>query len=150
MDRDPFGHRKYHALYFILGVLIAVILVSMLSGCEQGKTTAGVDESVPGIVVIEDVDVVILPRPPCSGWGCERPTDPPGCWYPYNEEYCDLEPPVACCMALMPTCMACQDGCTVDAWLEKTCGSNATDAEYAGWDEDNNEPVWLCQAVIIN
>jgi hypothetical protein len=41
MDRDPFEHRKYHALYFILGVLIAVILVSMLSGCERGKDSKG-------------------------------------------------------------------------------------------------------------
>jgi hypothetical protein len=128
-------------LYFILGLLIAFIVVPMLAGCEQGKTTAGV-------AVIEDVDIVFIDRPPCIGWGCERPTDPPGCWYPGNTQYCDE--PIMCCMALMPTCMACQDGCTVDAWLEKTCGSNATDAEYAGWDEIQNEPVWLCKAEIIN
>ena len=37
-----FEHRKYHALYFILGILIAFILVTMLSGCEsQVKTPKG-------------------------------------------------------------------------------------------------------------
>ena len=97
-------HRKYHWLYFLLGVLIAVV-VATLMGCERADTSAGVIKE---------------------------------------------EPPVYCCMALTPSCEACQDGCTVDAWLEKTCGSDATDAEYAYWDEIKNEPVWLCQAVIIN
>jgi hypothetical protein len=112
MDRDPFGHRKYHALYFILGVLIAVILVSMLNGCDRAETSAG----------------VVIERPPTN------PT----------------EPPVYCCKALTPSCEACQDGCSVEVWLEKTCGPDAIDAEYAGWDDDLMEPIWLCQAVIIN
>jgi len=107
MDRDPFGHRKYHGLYFILGFLIAVVLVLMM-GCDRAQTTAGVD----------------LEREP--------------------------EPPVMCCMALTPSCEACQEGIPEDVWLENTCGSLAIDAEYAGWDEDKNEPIWLCQAVIIN
>ena len=102
-----FEHRKYHALYFILGVLIAFILVITLSGCEQPQTSGGV-------------------------------------------MCCEPEPPVQCCSALIPECMACQDGCTVDVWLEKTCGSLAIDAEYAYWDEINNEPVWMCQSLIID
>jgi hypothetical protein len=53
-------------------------------------------------------------------------------------------------MALMPSCMACQEGISVSEWKEKTCGTNACNVEYAGWDEDNNEPIWLCQMVIIN
>ena len=36
-------HRKYHGLYFILGVLIAFVVVTMLNGCEQGKTDKGKD-----------------------------------------------------------------------------------------------------------
>jgi len=97
-------HRKYHWLYFLLGVFIAII-VATLMGCEQPQSTSG--------VVIE-------------------------------------RPPVACCLALTPSCMACQEGISEDEWLEKTCGSIAIDAEYAGWDEDKNEPIWLCQAEIIN
>ena len=60
------------------------------------------------------------------------------------------QPPVYCCMALTPSCEACQEGIPEDVWLEKTCGLDATDAEYYGWDEDKNEPIWLCQVVIIN
>ena len=125
MDRDPFGHRKYHALYFILGVLIAVILVSMLSGCERGKDSKG---------------------RPCSAiagmtWEGDQ-CEPEDVWID--------RPPVYCCMALTPSCMACQEGISVGEWMENTCGPEACDVEYAGWDEDNNEPIWLCQAVIIN
>ena len=58
--------------------------------------------------------------------------------------------PVNCCQALIPECMACADSCTVDEWIEKTCGSNAIGVEYAGWDEASNEPLWLCQSEIIN
>ena len=43
MDRDPFGHRKYHGMYFVLGFLIAFVAFMMLSGCDSGKTTAGTD-----------------------------------------------------------------------------------------------------------
>jgi len=115
-------HRQYHALYFILGVLIAFILVTTLSGCEQGKTTAGItEERCPVGWVGACNDVIVYPPPP---------------------QYC--------CMALTPECEACQDGCTVDIWLEKTCGPLAIDAEYAYWDEINNEPVWMCQSLIIN
>ena len=100
-------HRKYHWLYFVLGICIAVILATLM-GCEQAQTTAGVD----------------LEREP--------------------------EPPVACCLALTPSCMACQDGVPEDVWLEDTCGEDAISAEYAYWDEDNNKPIWLCGDVIIN
>ena len=100
---DPFGHRKYHSLYFILGFLIAVILIFALSGCEQAETNAGV-----------------------------------------------IIPPVQCCMAMTPSCEACQEGIPEDVWLENTCGIDAIDAEYAGWDVDKNEPIWLCQVIIIN
>ena len=99
-----FEHRKYHALYFILGVVIAII-IGTLMGCEQGQTTGGVVKE---------------------------------------------EPPVMCCMALTPSCMAMCEGIPEDVWLERTCGINAVDAEYAYWDEEKNEPVWLCQAEIID
>ena len=105
MDRDPFGHRKYHGLYFILGFLIAVVLVLSLGGCERAETSAG----------------VIIDRPP-----------------------------VQCCMAMTPSCMAMCEGIPEDVWIKNTCGIDATDAEYYGWDEDKNEPIWLCQMVIIN
>ena len=97
-------HRKYHWLYFLLGVFIAIIIATWM-GCERADTSAGVIKE---------------------------------------------EPPVYCCMALTPSCEACQEGIPEDVWLEKTCGIDATDAEYYGWDEDKNEPIWLCQMVIIN
>ena len=97
-------HRKYHWLYFLLGVFIAVIIATLM-GCEQPQSTSGVIKE---------------------------------------------QPPVYCCMALTPSCEACQEGIPEDVWLEKTCGLDATDAEYYGWDEDKNEPIWLCGMVIIN
>ena len=97
-------HRKYHWLYFMLGICIAVILATLM-GCEQPQSTSG--------VVIE-------------------------------------RPPTQCCMALTPSCMAMCEGIPEDVWLENTCGIDAIDAEYYGWDEDKNEPIWLCQAIIIN
>ena len=97
-------HRKYHWLWFLLGVMIAVV-VATLMGCERAETSAGVIKE---------------------------------------------EPPVQCCMALTPSCEACQEGIPEDVWLENTCGLDAIDAEYAGWDEDKNEPIWLCKAEIIN
>ena len=113
-----FEHRKYHALYFILGVLIAII-IGTLMGCEQGTTSKGKD---------------------CIGFAGMT----------LEGEQCEPEPPVMCCMALTPPCEACQDGIPEDVWLERTCGINAVDAEYAYWDEEKNEPVWLCQAEIID
>ena len=104
MDRDPFGHRKYHGLYFVLGFLIAFVAFMMLSGCDQPNTTGGIYE----------------------------------------------EPPVMCCQALTPSCMAQCEGIPEDEWIENTCGIDATDAEYGYWDEIKNEPVWLCQAETIN
>ena len=53
-------------------------------------------------------------------------------------------------MALTPECYAQCEGIPVDEWVENTCGTNAIGAEYAYWDEVKNEPVWLCQAEIIN
>ena len=96
-------HRQYHWLYFLLGVMIAVI-VATLMGCEKPQTTGGIYE----------------------------------------------EPPIACCMALTPECMAMCEGIPEDVWIENTCGINAGGAEYAGWNEDTNEPLWLCQAEIID
>ena len=113
-----FEHRKYHALYFILGVLIAII-IGTLMGCEQGTTSKGKD---------------------CIGFAGMT----------VEGEQCEPEPPVMCCMALTPPCEACQDGIPEDVWLERTCGINAVDAEYAYWDEEKNEPIWLCQAEIID
>ena len=40
-------HRKYHWLYFLLGVFIAII-VATLMGCEQPNTTSGIDYPPPG------------------------------------------------------------------------------------------------------
>ena len=97
-------HRKYHALYFILGVVIAII-IGTLMGCERADTSAGVIKEGP---------------------------------------------PVQCCMALTPECYAQCEGIPVDEWIENTCGEDATDVEYYGWDEDKNEPIWLCGMVIIN
>ena len=110
-----FEHRKYHWLYFVLGICLAVILAVMLGGCEQASTGSGVIKE-----------------------------EPPVCWD------CPPEPPIACCAALMPECEACKDGCTVDEWMLKTCGENAIGVEYGYWDEVNNEPVWLCESVIID
>jgi len=119
-------HRKYHWLYFLLGFLIAVI-VATLMGCEQGKTDKGRDcWGMAGMTM--------------EGEQCE-PIDYPPPWD---------EPPIQCCMALTPSCMAMCEDIPEDVWLENTCGSLAIDAEYAGWNEDKNEPIWLCQAEIID
>ena len=105
---DPFGHRKYHGLYFILGFLIAFVVFMMLSGCEQPNATSGVIKEEPPI------------------------------------------PPIMCCQALTPECMAQCEGIPVDEWVDNTCGTLAIDVEYGYWDEIKNEPVWLCKAEIIN
>jgi len=109
--------------YFVLGFTIAAALV-MLMGCERGTTDKGRDCIGFAGMTIE-------------GEQCEDIV------YPEPE-------PVYCCMALIPSCMACQEGVSPNVWLEKTCGLGATDAEYAGWDEEKNEPIWLCQMEIIN
>jgi hypothetical protein len=96
MDRDPFGHRKYHALYFILGIFIAIILASMLSGCERGTDSKGRPcTAVVGIGVTGDACEVIEERA-CTGWNCDGPTDPPGCWYPESDFCYEPPPPVYC------------------------------------------------------
>ena len=94
-------HRKYHWLYFVLGIMIAII-IGTLMGCEQPQSTSGV------------------------------------------------EPERQCCMALTPECYAQCEGIPVDEWVDNTCGTLAIDVEYGYWDEIKNEPVWLCQAQIIN
>ena len=71
--------------------------------------------------------------------GCEQPQSTSG-----------VEPERQCCMALTPECMAQCEGIPVDEWVDNTCGTNAIGAEYAYWDTEKNEPVWLCQAEIIN
>ena len=87
--------------------------------------------------------------------GCEQGKTPHGrdcigfAGMTIEGEQCEQEPPM-CCMALIPSCMACADNCTIQEWLTKTCGEGATDAEYAGWDTEKNEPIWLCQMTIIN
>ena len=93
-----FEHRKYHGLYFILGFIIAAMLV-MLLGCKQGQTTGGIYEPAP---------------------------------------------PEVCCAAMMPECMACQEGISVCEWEENTCGN----ADVIGWDDEENS--WMCGVVIIN
>ena len=71
--------------------------------------------------------------------GCEQPQSTSG-----------VEPERQCCMALTPECMAQCEGIPVNEWVDNTCGTNAIGAEYAYWDTEKNEPVWLCQAEIIN
>ena len=61
-----------------------------------------------------------------------------------------LPEPKMCCAALIPSCEACKENISVEYWLRNTCGEGATDAEYAGWDKDAKEPIWLCQSVIID
>ena len=41
-------HRKYHWLYFVLGICIAVILATLM-GCEQPNATSGVIKEAPPI-----------------------------------------------------------------------------------------------------
>ena len=119
-------HRKYHGMYFILGFLIAVVAVMMLNGCDRGKTDKGRDcWGMAGMTY--------------QGEQCE-PIDYPPPWD---------EPPIACCMALTPSCMAQCEGIPEDEWLEDTCGVNAISAEYYGWNGELNEPIWLCQAAGI-
>ena len=96
-------HRKYHWLYFVLGIMIAIILGTLM-GCEQPNTTGGIYE----------------------------------------------EPPIQCCMALTPECYAQCEGIPLDEWVDNTCGTLAIDVEYGYWDVETNEPVWLCQAEIID
>ena len=122
-----FEHRKYHWLYFLAGLLLAII-IGTLMGCDRGKTDKGRDcWGMAGMTY--------------QGEQCE-PIDYPPPWD---------EPPEVCCMALTPSCMAhVQDGIPEDVWLEDTCGDLAIGAEYAGWDEIKNEPIWLCEAVIID
>ena len=119
-------HRKYHGMYFILGFIIAAMLV-MLLGCEQGTTSKGKDcWGMAGMSI--------------EGEQCE-PIDYPPPWD---------DPPIQCCMALTPECMAQCEGIPEDVWIEETCGDLAVDAEYAGWNPDTNEPLWLCRAEIID
>ncbi len=123
---DPFGHRKYHSLYFILGFLIAVVLV-MLMGCERGTDSYGRDCIGFAGMSIEGEQCEVIDVPPLN--------DP---W------------PQQCCQALIPSCMACGEGISTDEWIENTCGPDAVDVEYAGWNTETNEPIWLCQVVIID
>lgn len=109
-------------VWFLVGFGIAAALV-LLMGCSQAESTSGVNQH--RIVVDPNTgltDKVIIEEPEVRN----------------------------CCMALIPSCMACAEGCDVPTWLERTCGPNAIDAEYAGWDEDKNEPIWLCQVQIVN
>ena len=115
---DPFGLRKYHGLYFILGFLIAFVVFMMLSGCERGTSDKGKD---------------------CMGFAGMS----------IEGEQCEPDP-IMCCMAMTPSCMACAEGVPVGVWIRNTCGTDAIDAEYAGWDEEKKEPIWLCEAVIID
>ena len=121
-----FEHRKYHWLYFLAGLLLAII-IGTLMGCEKGKTPKGRD--CIGFIGLS-----------LEGEQCEVIDFPP-----IDEDW----PPV-CCQALTPSCMACGEGIPVDEWIEDTCGPNAVDVEYAGWNQAINEPLWLCRAEIIN
>jgi hypothetical protein len=124
-----FEHRKYHWLYFLAGLLLAII-IGTLMGCEKGKTPKG-------------RDCIGMAGMSWQGEQCEVIEYPP----PWERE---PEPPIACCMALTPSCEACQDGVPEDVWIEDTCGPDAIDVEYAGWNAAEGEPLWLCQAIIIN
>ena len=42
-----FEHRKYHWLYFLLGLLGAWVIVMMLSGCKPAETNGGAYEPAP-------------------------------------------------------------------------------------------------------
>ena len=96
-----FEHRKYHWLWFLLGMMIAIILGTLM-GCDRPEVTSGI-----------------------------------------------VEPERACCQSLTTSCMACGEGIPEDVWVRNTCGENAIDAEYYGWNEELNEPIWLCQAAGI-
>tara|TARA_B100000929_G_scaffold224903_1_gene181244 strand:- start:177 stop:527 length:351 start_codon:yes stop_codon:yes gene_type:complete len=113
-------------LYFALGFAIAAILVMMM-GCEKGTTDKGRECIGFAGMTIEGEQCEVIDFPPID--------DP---W-----------PPV-CCQALTPSCMACGEGISTDEWIEDTCGPDAVDVEYAGWNSATNEPIWLCQAVIID
>ena len=120
-----FEHRKYHWLYFLAGLLLAII-IGTLMGCDRGKTDKGRDcWGMAGMTY--------------QGEQCEPIDYPP----PWND------PPEVCCMALTPSCMAMCEGIPEDEWLEDTCGVNAISAEYYGWNGELNEPIWLCQAAGI-
>ena len=120
-----FEHRKYHWLYFLAGLLLAII-IGTLMGCDRGKTDKGRDcWGMAGMTY--------------QGEQCE-PIDYPPPWD---------EPPEVCCMALTPSCMAMCEGIPEDVWIENTCGINVIAVEYYGWNEELNEPIWLCQAVGI-
>jgi hypothetical protein len=117
-----FEHRKYHWLWFLLGMMIAIILGTLM-GCERGTTEKG--RPCVGFVGMT-----------VEGEQCEVIEWPP-------------QPPEMCCQALTPACMAMCEGIPEDVWIKNTCGINAIDAEYYGWNEELNEPIWLCQAVGI-
>ena len=119
-----FEHRKYHWLYFLLGFLIAVI-VATLMGCDRGKTDKGRD--CWGMVGMT-----------YQGEQCEPIEWPP-----------EWDRPEVCCQALTSACMAMCEGIPEDEWIKNTCGELAIDAEYYGWNQEQNEPIWLCQAVGI-
>ena len=110
---------------YILGVIVMVLLCFDLAGCESGKTEKG--RACWGVLGMDSI----------TGEQCEPDSidEPDG---------------RACCMAFMPSCMACKDGITVREWMDKTCGTDSVNAEYSHWDTEKNEPVWLCKAVIIN
>ena len=122
-----FEHRKYHWLYFLAGLLLAII-IGTLMGCERGKTPKG-------------RDCIGMAGMSLQGEQCEVIEYPP----PWEEDE-----PIQCCMALIPECMACGEGIPVDEWIEDTCGPDAIDVEYAGWNAAEGEPLWLCQAIIID
>ena len=71
--------------------------------------------------------------------GCEQPQSTSG-----------VEPERQCCMALTTECFAQCEGIPVDEWVDNTCGTLAIEVEYGYWDVETNEPVWICQAEIIN
>lgn len=61
-------------------------------------------------------------------------------------EPCQCELPRACCRGLVPECAACEEGLSVEDWLEKTCPNGENDAYYGGWDEAENKAVWICES----
>ena len=113
----------------LFGILLILALGIMIAGCESGKTEKG--RACWGVLGMDTL----------TGEQCERVDEAIG---PSDRDG------RLCCAALMPSCHACKEGVTVRQWLDKTCGTDSIDAEYSHWDTEKNEPVWLCEAVIID
>ena len=66
-----FEHRKYHWLYFLAGLLLAII-IGTLMGCDKGKTEKGRDCWGMAGMTYQGEQCEVVEYPPTD------PTDPPG------------------------------------------------------------------------